>query len=66
MRTDDIKKLDEIGFMVFRAQDYPNPMIMWFKHDHWEKFNGSGVFKTIDERDRALEQLHLHFNVILD
>ena len=66
MRTEDIKKLDQAGFMVFRAQDYPDPIIMYYKIDHWVKFKDFGNFETTKERDLALEKLHQKYAVILD
>lgn len=66
MRTEDIKKLDEIGFIIVRPQDYPEPIIMWFKHDHWEKLDSLGDFETNKKRDAALEALHERYPVIID
>lgn len=36
MRTEDIKKLDKAGFMVYRTQDYPSYMILKFNNDSWD------------------------------
>lgn len=66
MRTDDIKRLDEVGFIIVRPQDYPEPIIMRFKHDHWEKLDSLGDFETTKERDAALEALHKRYPVIID
>ena len=63
MRTDDIKKLDKAGFMVYRTQDYPQPMIMQWKKYHWVV---SSTYPTIQDRDKAMEELHKKYAVILD
>jgi hypothetical protein len=63
MRTDDIKKLSKAGFMVYRTQDYPQPMIVYWKKGCWVV---SSTHSTIQERDKAMEELHKSYAVILD
>lgn len=63
MRTDDIKKLDKAGFMVYRTQDYPQPMIVYWKKCQWVV---SSTYPTIQDRDKAMEELYKKYAVILD
>lgn len=66
MRTEDIKKVVEKGFIVIRPSDEPRPCILkWsqWKEDWIVRFDN---FINKEDRDRALNELLKTWNVILD
>ena len=66
MRTDDIKKVAEKGFIVIRPSDEPRPCIK--KWSRWKEdwIISIDKFKDKDDRDKSLNELLKSNNIILD
>lgn len=73
MRTDDIKKITKMGFVVIRPIDIPEPTIeiATIKNGEvvWKICRPGGLLKTFfnkQERDKRIEELLEVDNIILD